>query len=82
MIKWLVIEVLRPTGGKDRIVREVDAPDKRSAQAEADRLAALGFCPANCRVVSRIEYEALNSEDPRKLAKRDKAKFYARRGNS
>jgi hypothetical protein len=61
-MKWLIIQARAPMGvGRDKIVSQLEAPDKPTARGRYEDLAARRLLPSGCCVVSEAEFEVLNT---------------------
>ena len=59
--QWVAVSVLAPFGGRDHIVLEFTAPDKKAAAAEYARRVANKDVEAGLAVMARVEYDNLNA---------------------
>lgn len=59
--QWVAVSVLAPFGGRDRVVLEFDAPNKKAAAAEYARRVERKEVEPGLAVMARVEYDNLNA---------------------
>ena len=60
-IRWIAVSVMAPFGGRDRVVLEFTAANKKAALAEYAQRVARKEVEAGLAVMSRLEYDNLNA---------------------
>lgn len=59
-VGWVAVDVMAPFGGRDRVVLEFTAPNKKAAAAAYAERVARKEVQAGLAVMSRLEYDNLN----------------------
>ena len=64
-IRWVIVRPNAPLGGKDVILAEFTAPDRRAARLQLTQSLNAGDVPAGSVVMSRVEFATFQYGPPK-----------------